>query len=193
MFNGYVITSTDKNLETAVSKSSWLIEKSQDILNDINNYTRLEHNEAIVILNKKCTAMEALAKHAAKYIDYLKGTVADFMRSKITLPGTTHHISHFYGIPKIHKQPVKMPLIIPCHSTIQNPAAKYVSKKLKPLIQAVPTVIHGTKDLAIKLSKLSINPKRKWYIVTGDVVAYYPSIPLQHCLNIVYNQYFEFY
>ena len=83
--------------------------------------------------------------------------------------------------------------IIPCHSAIQNPAAKYVSKKLKPLIQAAPTIIHGTKDLAIKLSKLSINPKRKWYIVTGDVVAYYPTIPLKHCLDIVYNQYFEFY
>ena len=193
MSNGYIITSTDKNLGTAVSKSSWLIEKSQDILNNMNNYTRLKHNEAIVILNEKCTAMEALAKHAAKYIDYLEGTVADFMRSKITLPRTTHHIPHFYGIPKIHKQPVKMRLIIPCHSAIQNPAAKYMSKKLKPLIQAAPTVIHGTKNLAIKLSKLSINPRQKWYIVTGNVVAYYPSIPLQHCLDIVYNQYFEFY
>ena len=118
MSNGYIITNTDKNVGTVVFKSSWLIEKSQDILNDMNNYTCLEHNEAIVILNEKCIAMEALAKHAAKYIDYLEGTVADFMQSKITLLGMTHHIPHFYGIPKIHKQPVKMHPIILCHSTI---------------------------------------------------------------------------
>jgi hypothetical protein len=83
--------------------------------------------------------------------------------------------------------------IIPCHSAIQNPAAKYCSKKLKPLIQEAATIIHGTKDLAQKLSRLSINPRRKWYIVTGDVVAFYPNIPLQHCIDIVYNLYFEFY
>jgi hypothetical protein len=83
--------------------------------------------------------------------------------------------------------------IIPCHSAIMNPAAKYVSKKLKPIILQAATVIHGTKDLAKKLSSLSIDTTRKWYIVTGDVVAFYPNIPLQHCLTIVYSLYFEFY
>jgi hypothetical protein len=73
-----------------------------------------------------------------------------------------------------------------------NPAAKYCSKKLKPLINAAATVIHGTKDLAQKLSKLSINTSRKWFIVTGDVVAYYPTIPLAHCLKIVKEQYEEY-
>jgi len=74
-----------------------------------------------------------------------------------------------------------------------NPAAKFVSKKLKPLIQAATTVIHGSKDLAIKLSSLRINTRRKWYILTGDVVAFYPNIPLDHCLDIVFQQYMEHY
>jgi hypothetical protein len=189
----YVITGTDKNLGIAVSKRDWIIEKSRDILSDVNNYRCLEHNEAINILNEKCTEMESLAQLAYQHVDHLEGTVADFLRSKITLRGQSHHIPHFYGIPKIHKSPVKMRPIIPCHTAIQNPAAKYVSKKLKPLIQEAATVIHGTKDLAQKLSKLVINTTRKWYIVTGDVVAFYPNIPLNHCLDIVYNMYFEFY
>jgi len=189
----YVITGTDKNLGIAVSQRSWIIEKSQDILSDVNNYRCLEHDEAIQILNEKCSEMESLAQLAKRSIDYLEGSVSDFLRSKVTLRGEGHHIPHFYGIPKIHKQPVKMRPIIPCHSAIQNPAAKYVSKKLKPLIQEAATVIHGTKDLAQKLSHLSINPRRKWYIVTGDVVAFYPNIPLNHCIDIVYNMYYEFY
>ncbi len=189
----YVITGTDKNLGIAVSTRTWIIEKSQDILNDVNNYRRLEHNEMISILNEKCEAMEILAKSAAKHVDHLEGTVADFLRSKITLRGESHHIPSFYGIPKIHKQPVKMRPIIPCHTAIMNPAAKYVSKKLKPLIQQAATVIHGTKDLAIKLSTLVLQPRRNWYIVTGDVVAFYPNIPLMHCIDIVFQQYLEFY
>src|ERR1700712_3153119 len=82
--------------------------------------------------------------------------------------------------------------IVPCHSAIQNPAAKYISKKLKPLVQAAPSVLHGTKDMAIKLSKINIDPRRQFFIVTGDVVAFYPNIPLDHCMDIVMQQYEEY-
>ena len=155
--NNYIITGTDKNLGIAVSERDWIIEKSKDILADVNNYRSLEHDEVINILDRKCDEMEALSHTAHRYIDHSEGTVADFLRSKITLRGEAHHIPQFYGIPKIHKQPVKMRPIIPCHSAIQNPAAKYCSKKLKPIVMSAATIIHGTKDLAQKLSKLVID------------------------------------
>jgi hypothetical protein len=91
------------------------------------------------------------------------------------------------------KEPVKFRPIIPCHSAIQNPAAKYVSKKLKPLVEGSPTIIHGSKDLAIKLSNLVLIPGAQWYVVTGDVVAFYPNIPLENCLNIINQMYLEHY
>ncbi len=191
--NEYVITGTDKNLGIAVSKRDWIVEKSWDTLNDVNNYRRLELDEAWSISNQKCSEMELLARHAKEHVDHLEGTVSEYFRSQLTLRGATHNIPKFYGIPKIHKSPVKMRPIIPCHSAIQNPAAKYCSKKLKPLVRAAATVIHGTKDLAQKLSKLNIDTTRKWFIVTGDVVAFYPNIPLDHCLDIVYQLYYEFY
>jgi hypothetical protein len=150
--NSYVVTSTDKNLGIAVSRKTWIIEKSLDILHRV-----------------------------------------EFLRSKITTPGKLHNVPTFYGIPKIHKEPVKFRPIIPCHSAIQNPAAKYISKKLKPLVEGSPTIIHGSKDLAIKLSNLVLKPGAQWYIVTGDVVAFYPNIPLENCLNIVNNMYLEHY
>ena len=83
--------------------------------------------------------------------------------------------------------------IIPCHSAIQNPAAKYVDKKLRPIVVGSPTVIHGSKDLAIKLSNLVLKPGSKWYILTGDVVAFYPNIPLHLCLDYVNQMYLEYY
>ena len=80
-----------------------------------------------------------------------------------------------------------MRLIISCHSAIINPTAKYILKQLKPLIEGSPTIIHRSKDLAIKLSKLSLISGKHWYIVIGDIVAFYPNISLKKCLDIVYN------
>jgi len=83
--------------------------------------------------------------------------------------------------------------IIPCHSAVQIPAAKYVSKKLKPIVQSAPTIIHGTKDLAIKLSKLKLDPRRKFYMVTDDIVAFYPSIPIKKYIDITLDLYYKYY
>ena len=190
--NRYIITGTDKNLGIAVSERSWIIQKSQDILDNVNDYRPIEWDEAVQILDLKCAQMQEVASIAEAHVDNQEGSVSDFLRSKLTLRGESHHIPKFYGIPKIHKEPVKMRPIIPCHSAIMNPAAKYVSKKLKPLIERAATVIHGTKDLAIKLSKLSVDRRRKWYIVTGDVLAFYPNIPLQRCIDIIQTMYADY-
>jgi len=195
--NDYIVTGTDKNLGIAVSKREWVEEKCAQLIEDRNNYTPLSQLHAYSIFAHQCKTALEIARDAEDLVNGKQ--IADYLRSQVTphnvdnkgvlrFPGK-HKVPVFYGIPKIHKLPVKMRPIIPCHSAIQNPAAKFCSKKLKPLVKAAPTIIHGTKDLAIKLSKLKINRHRQKYIVTGDVVAYYPSIPIQHCLDIVAEQY----
>jgi hypothetical protein len=69
-------------------------------------------------------------------------------------PLQPHKLPVFYSIPKIHKKLVKFRPIVPYHSAIQNPVAKWVSKQLKSIVQKASTIIHGSKDLAIKLSKI---------------------------------------
>jgi hypothetical protein len=193
--NEYIVTSTDKNLGIAVSRRSWIIEKSLDILHSSTDYRPLTKLQVDALCQVKCTQMRDLAALAKECDVYLPegSQLAEFLRSKITTPGKLHNIPCFYGIPKIHKEPVKFRPIIPCHSAIQNPAAKYISKKLKPLIEGSPTIIHGSKDLAIKLSNLVLIPGAQWYVVTGDVVAFYPNIPLESCLTIVNSMYLEHY
>ena len=90
--------------------------------------------------------------------------------SKVLLPvqeTSTIHIPCFYGILKIYKLPVKFRPTLSCHSTIQNHAAKFCSKILKPLVAEALTVNQGSKDLVIKLSQLQLVPGAKYYIVTG--------------------------
>jgi hypothetical protein len=100
-----------------------------------------------------------------------------------------YSIPRFYGIPKIHKNPARMRPIVPCHAAMQNPAAKYVSKALKPVIEQLPYTIKGTKDMAIKLAKLQLNLRRRFFLVGFDLVAFYSNIDLNHCITACKNYY----
>ncbi|SJL14684.1 uncharacterized protein ARMOST_21582 [Armillaria ostoyae] len=185
----YIVTSTDKNLGIAVSERNWIKSKSLEILANTTDYIELAQIMFNQICDFQCTEMEMIAMFAESNLP--NGTqLAKFLRSKITPSGAQHVAPEFYGIPKIHKEPVKFRPIIPCHSAIQNPAAKYVSKMLKPIIKGQPTIIHGSKDLVVKLSQIHIDPSKQWYIVTGDVVAFYPHVNLEAAMQIAKHYYF---
>ena len=189
--NDYVITMTDKNLGLAVSKRDWLEKNELQLLSDKRNYKELDKVEADSIMWKKCREMQELSDMTIDHIILSELNVGEYFESKITEPGAEHAYPEFHGLPKIHKKPTGFRPIIPCHSVCFNPAAKFVYKELMPLIKAAPSVIHGTKDFLVKLSKLCIDSQRQWFFVTGDVVAYYPNIPLGSCIEIVCDMYEE--
>jgi len=203
--NDLIVTNTDKNLGIAVSKREWIEEKTLQILEDRNNYEPLNPLTATQILDKQCESAIECSELADILTDGKQ--LSDFLRSNVT-PGEftrrnragvrryktsePHKIPNFHGLPKIHSTPVKFRPIAPCYAAIQNPAAKYVSKILKPLVKAAPAIIHGSKDLAIKLSNLNLSRTRKLWIITGDVVAFYPNIPTDRCLEIIIELYDEY-
>ena len=194
--NEYIITMTDKNLGLAVSRCDWIIENCLKLLNDTDNYECLHFLKTETILDAQHDEMESIAASVDEFYGS-NSQLAKYLRSNLfkedPLDGETIYVlPRFYGIPKIHKHPVKMRPIIPCHSAVQNPAAKYCSKMLKPIIESAPTIIHGTKHLAQTLSQLKIDHSRKYYIVTGDVVAFYPNINITKCIDIVINLYTEY-
>ena len=189
--NNYVITMTDKNLGLAVSERDWLKRNELTLLQDKRNYKELSFVDAQKIMKTKQKEMLDLANMADEHMFLNELNVGKFLRSKIPEDGNTFEYPQFHGIPKIHKKPTGFRPIIPCHSVIFNPAAKFISKELKPLVKAAPSIIHGTKDLFIRLSQLRIDSRRKFYFVWGDVVAYYPNIPLRSCIQIISRMYEE--
>lgn len=179
----YMVTQTDKNLGIAVITKQWFIENTTKLWNDPLNYRKISSAERQLSLEKARTTVTELSELAESMGN---DQLATFLRSKV--PESEHEesvVPTFYGIPKMHKQPVKMRPIVPCHSNAQAPAAVVVSKMLKPLLEAQPWILQGSKDLAQKLSALKLDPYRKAWIVSGDIVAYYPNIPLRKCLGIV--------
>ena len=187
--NDYVITMTDKNLGLAVSKRDWIISNELKLLHDKRNYKCLDKVEADEVMNEKGRQMISLAELAEEHLFLSELKVPEYFKSLVHESGEDPIYPQFHGLPKIHKKPTGFRPIIPCHSVCFNPAAKFVSKELKPLIKAAPSVIHGTKDLFIRLSQLRIDPRRKLFFVTGDVVAFYPNVPLDTCIDVVTTMY----
>ena len=187
--NNYVVTMTDKNLGLAVSERDWILSNELKLLNDIRNYKELAKVDADLIMIEKGKQMIALSDLVDDHLPLSELRLNDYFSSKVAGEGDEIIYPQFHGLPKIHKQPTGFRPIIPCHSVCFNPAAKFVSKELKPLIKAAPTVIHGTKDLFTRLSQLRIEPRRKIFFVTGDVVAFYPNVPLRLCMDIIIDMY----
>ena len=187
--NNYIVTMTDKNLGLAVSERDWILSNELKLLNDKRNYKEIAKVEADLIMKRKGDEMIKLADMVDDHLFLSELKVNDYFRSKVPEAGEEIIYPQFHGLPKIHKKPTGFRPIIPCHSVCFNPAAKFVSKELKPLIKAAPSIIHGTKDLFTRLSQLHLEPRRKFFFVTGDVVAFYPNIPLKKCMNIITTMY----
>ncbi|KAH9474918.1 hypothetical protein JR316_0013386 [Psilocybe cubensis] len=190
--NNYVITMTDKNLGLAVSERDWILRNELNLLEDERNYEELEFEVAQEVMKSKMIQMQTLARTVEdEHLFLFELGLSRFFLSNVPEDGSSFKYPQFHGIPKIHKKPTGFRPIIPCHSVVFNPAAKFVSKELKPIIKSTPSIIHGTKDLFTRLSQLRIDSKRQWYFVTGDVVAFYPNIPLDLCIEIVCSMYEE--
>jgi len=183
-----VVLITDKNLGCAVAPQTWIVEKTTELLNSSKDYKLININEAITLIKNKINSVRALAELADDSTRY--GTsvqLLEFFQSQIREPfeENLRKLPKFYVIPKIHKSPIKARPIIPCHSVIQGPAAKFVSKMLKDIVKSKQGIIHGSKDLVLKLHSLknSLAPlkfdnrvMKRLFIVSGDVVTFYPNI-----------------
>ncbi|KAF7771867.1 hypothetical protein Agabi119p4_6178 [Agaricus bisporus var. burnettii] len=189
-----VVLVTDKNLGCAVAPRSWIIDRTFALLSNPSDYTEIPLDGALAILKQKSALMLKIANNAEEFA--VQSQLPDFFKSQLTDGGAADLIKSiptFYCIPKIHKTPIAARPILPCHSVIQGPAGKFVSKLLKPVIAQQWSIIHGTKDLAIKLSKILPDlpytrlvggVQKRLFLVSGDVVAFYPNVPVEMAHDI---------
>lgn len=205
--NDLVVTMTDKNLGLAVSKRKWIQERCLSLLSNENNYEKIGLDRSLEFMFETAEAILGVSRDISKSV-YGSSQLSAFVRSLVprfsgqdievhrqelqNMPEDSWVFPVFYGIPKVHKTPVKVRPIVPCHSAQQNPCAIYVAEELKPLIKATTTNISGSKDLVQKLANLHRDKTRKCYLVSGDVVAFYPSIPTVKGMEyaaILYQEY----
>lgn len=178
--NNLIVLPTDKNLGCAVVKADWVIRNTLIMLSDVNSYVPITNDQLLLYLYETRTFVDVCALLAADTNKQL----AKWLVSCHEPDEHNDRIPTFYCIPKIHKKPWALRPIVPCHSNIQAPLAKFISKELKPILAEQPFILKGTKDLAQRLAQTQWSTKKKW-LVTGDIVAFYPNIPVKDATDIV--------
>lgn len=177
--NNLIVTSTDKNLGVAVFKREWIHSQAEALFGNEDDYTHMTIPETLRHLTGMANAIDELCE---THLEDSK-QLATFLSHCV--PGRDErnewanwkkYIPEAYAIPKIHKNPWKGRPICPGFCLPQNPASKVLSKTVRPFIDQIPWVIQGSKDFVKKLANIRIPPGRKAFIVSADVVAFYPSV-----------------
>ena len=165
-----VIKLADKNAGLTIMKKSWYEEKMNQHIADVETYAIKSHDP-------KQDILQQLAKFCSKYkskfwIWYKEGD------TKIVAP-------LIYLMPKIHKTPIGIRPIIPSHSWYTTKAAKYLHRKLFPILkQNYDWVITDRLELIQELElKKFISSTVK--LATIDVTALYTSIDLDKGLKLL--------
>lgn len=142
------------------------------------------------VLDSQCIHINTLADNA---LDFLQHEQLSKFLHHLVLHGESpeYTVPQFYGIPKIHRNPAHMHPIVPCHTAMQNPAVKYVSKGLKPVIEQLLYVIKRMKHMAMKLAKLDLIVAFTFFLVGFDLVAFYTNIELEFCIELCNTYYKE--
>jgi hypothetical protein len=177
--HNYLVVATDKNLGAAVITRKWFTETTLKLLNDPKGYKPISKLEANEIISQSSKLIKEWIK-----TPYIQSQVKTFIQKNLN----DWEVPNFYAISKIHKNPWKGYPICPCHKVVQNPMATFISKMLKPLLddrEVTPYVLKGTKQLVQELGTIKLSPHSNYYIISGDIVAYYPNVPRNLCLGHV--------
>lgn len=190
--NNFLVLPTDKNLGLALVRRNWVSQETMALLRDTNNYHRLERNDVIDLTNMKINDLVRVTGQLSRFITpsikkFLLQHVPSNWKGRFEAwqDGNVSSVTfpEFYGIPKIHKTPTKFRPIAPCHSALQNPMAKFVSKILKPFIRETTELCVSSREFCHKLSRLHLSKHKSLWLVSGDIVAYYPNIPMDDAIK----------
>lgn len=127
-----IIKLADKNAGLTIMKKSWYEKKMEEHLHSVDIYQRIDECPKYDILR-------GLAQFCAKY----KSKVMFWYKEKDTkiVPPL------IYLMPKIHKTPIGIRPIIPSHSWYTTCAAKYLHRKLYPILKQYKWVITDRLEL----------------------------------------------
>jgi len=86
----------------------------------------------------------------------------------------SHRTPIFYGMPKVHKTPLKLRPVVSCVNSFNSIFSNWLDYKMKQLLPLIPSYIKDSKDLLMELQHIQIPPNAKLF--TADATAMYTNI-----------------
>ena len=172
-----IIKCSDKSKSMVVLDRVTYIAKAEAVLADAENYERTDMlpealEKVVSDVLKRTKGLRSLPK----------GIYAGLFPKETKLP-------EFYGLPKIHKANAPLRPVVAAFDGPLTPISIFLKRIIHQLLRFVPSHIESTIAATRSLSKtfleLETGTKKDVIVVTMDVVALYPSIPIEDGITAV--------
>jgi len=140
-------------LREHLTTPSYLQLTSENALTEINNTKQL-------LLNAFNTHKNLLSQPGITY----------FTRSF----KENHCVPIFYGMPKVHKNPMKLQPVVSCINSLPSIFSTWLDFKMKELLSFIPSYIKNSTELIKDLKQLHLPPGAK--VFTADAISMYTNI-----------------
>jgi Reverse transcriptase (RNA-dependent DNA polymerase). len=166
-----MVLPTDKNLGLCVVDTEWYRTQARKHLEDVNTYSICDYYPPMGVreLQSLVEALDSTAELSKQERRWL--TPSDD-------PLVLEKIPRLKILPKIHKLPVSSRPIVPTFGTLLSNASIWVDHQLQSLLPLFPWVLPDSKTLCRELMEVKLNPGKRYWLVSGDVVSMYPNIPM---------------
>jgi len=179
--NGLFITSTDKNLGIAIVSRTWYIRMCKDYLKNDRSITKIN-------VDMTHEVMKNLQRHIDQVVMSRAYSLTEQEENFLLANAWNEDLRKlppFSGLPKIHKKPTKFRPIIPCHSFTGETAASMLCHLLEDEVKSSPPILLNSRTLAKILTKVKVPFGKTAFMLSADVEAFYPNVPLNAIHDVV--------
>ena len=168
-----VILTADKGVSAVVMDKEQYINKAEELLNQPTC---------------KTTQSDPMTKYKNKLISLLKtikteGGMSEPLYRRLYPTGVGS--PKFYGLPKVHKEGIRLRPIVSSIGAVSYETSKELARILKPLVGKSPHHVHSTQDFIEQIKDIKL--KEDQCMVSYDVKALFTSVPIQPALNTIQN------
>jgi hypothetical protein len=164
----FIIIPTDKNLGPSILNRDAYI--TQVLPEHLLSKTYLQLSEQ--------TAHDRLAESKQRLIDTFESRRHVLSQPEISYLTRSFEEAHcipiFYGMPKVHKTPIKMRPVVSCINSFGSIFSTWLDFKMKSLIPLIPSYIKNSSDLIKDLKALHLPPNA--ILFTADATLMYTNI-----------------
>jgi hypothetical protein len=180
----FIIMPTDKNLGPAIMNRDEYIKQCLTDHLLTPHYIQLTKKEALGRISYIRDLLTEIYNNHKKQLSQAETTY--FTRSfKLN-----HRIPIFYGMPKVHKNPLTFRPVVSCVNSFSSIFSNWLDYKMKDLLFLIPSYIKDSKHLLDEIKNLTLPPNAKLF--TADATAMYTNIDIKSGI-ITFEKLFDTY
>ena len=168
--NKLIVVPADKNFGLTICTFNWYDIEMRKLLENRDIFKQT----SIPTFNAIKTRIKNIIYGFTKNL-YERNRLSIELNKKLVPSGLEFPVPEIYGLPKLHKKPVVLRPITPCHSWITTMASQYLAKEWQYYVDKIDTVIPNSQTLS-KYFYENSTARRDSFLATYDIKDMYTNI-----------------